>query len=548
MKKWLIIIGFLSGLFISTSAQRLNYDKYWLNLVDKRGTLYNTDAPQEFLSERAIARRNNANIPVSEEDLPVSVVYLDSIRKTGVKVVGASKWFNSVIIQTTDSLALDKLSKFDFIIGFDTTYTNFSAARNEEFSCEESPSEIEKENFFYGVASRQISLLSGNFLHNFGFRGDGKKIAVLDAGFYKVDEIQAFQPVWRENRIVNYRDFVNPESDFFKQGTHGLAVLSTMAAYLPDTFVGTAPEASYLLLRSEDALSETKVEEAYWVLAAEYADSSGADIITSSLGYYDFPMIDAMDYSYEDLTGDRALVTRAAEKAFSKGMVVVASAGNEGNNFNWMKITPPADGPNVLAVGSIDTAYQVTSFSSRGNTTDGRIKPDVMAVGFRTKIINSLGEPAEGFGTSFAAPQIAGLIACLWQAAPDKTNREIIEAVKKSSNQYSSPDSISGYGVPNFVHALWLLKNVESESDQPGYIVFPNPFTEEFDIQSEFPNLITEKIDIYSSDGKLIYSNSKPWSPEKRLRISSLKKQAPGVYYIVGKTSEGEIVTKLIKQ
>ncbi|MFW5820856.1 MAG: S8 family peptidase, partial [Bacteroidota bacterium] len=397
------------------------------------------------------------------------------------------------------------------------------------------------------VTSSQISILSGNFLHNFGFKGNDVLIAVLDAGFYRVDELNAFSHLWEENRILAYKDFVDPESDFFVQSTHGLGVLSTMAALIPDVFVGTAPEASYLLLRSEEAARENKVEEANWILAAEYADSTGADIITSSLGYYDFPTSDKMNYTKDDLTGDSALVTRAAEKAFSKGIIVVSSAGNEGND-PWGKVTPPADGLNVIAVGAIDTSLNVAGFSSRGNTTDDRIKPDVMAVGFRTRIINPMGDPTYGYGTSFSAPQVAGLFACLKQAVPGKTNKEIVEAVRKSSSQYSSPDSIKGFGIPNFIHALWELKRDDPDKENFGFIAYPNPFTRNFELQTTSSDIKIQQIDIFSPDGKLVYSNNKKWEPGESIRINSLQTHAPGVYYLVAKSTEGEIVTKLIKQ
>ncbi len=547
MKKLLISILILSAFFSPSIAQRLAPEFYWVQLKDKDGTQYTIDSPQDFLSPRTIAKRIRYGIPVTHEDLPVSAAYLDSIRGTGVGIHGTSRWFNSVLIKTKDSLVLGKISTFDFVEDFNTEYSNFTPSIQEGITREKESVYEGSKSSFYGVASSQMRLLSGNFLHSFGYRGEGMLIAVLDAGFYKMDEINAFRDLWEENRILAYKDFVDPSSVFFEQSTHGLAVTSTMAAFIPDTFVGSAPGASYLLLRSEEAARENKIEEANWILAAEYADSSGADVITSSLGYYDFPTSEKMNYSYADLTGNRALVTRAAEKAFSKGMVVVASAGNEGND-PWGKITPPSDGPNVLAVGSVDTASNITSFSSRGNTADGRIKPDVMAVGFRTKIINPLGEPSEGYGTSFAAPQIAGLIACLWQAVPEKTNKEIIEAVRKSSSQYSNPDSIMGYGIPDFLHALWHLKKDSTDSPAYGLIAYPNPSSGSFELHPTSMEIEIKQIDIFSSDGKLVHSYKRNWNPGDVISINSLKNNGPGIYYLKAHSTEGEIVTKLIRQ
>ncbi|MFW5820106.1 MAG: S8 family peptidase [Bacteroidota bacterium] len=548
-KKILLLTAYFLAFFGPSFSQRLAPEKYWVQLMDKKGTKYSINIPNEFLSERSILRREKFDIKITEEDLPVSAAYIDSILSTGVKIHGTTKWFNAIIIETTDSVALEKISKFHFVKDFNTNYSNFSSVSREEGHFHDSPNFDKKyhESYFYGAASSQISILGGTFLHNFGYKGEDILIAVFDAGFNKVDELKAFSHLWEENRIKSYRDFVNPSSNIFEESTHGLAVLSTLAAYIPDTFVGTAPKASYMLLRSEEAARENKAEEAYWILAAEYADSLGADIITSSLGYNDFPTSDKMNYNFDDLNGDSALVTRAAEKAFEKGMVIVSSAGNEGNNDSG-RITPPADGPNVLAVGSIDTAYNITSYSSRGNTYDGRIKPDVMAVGFRTKIINSIGNPSEAYGTSFAAPQVAGLIACLMQATSDKTHHEIIQAVRKSSSQYQNPDSISGYGIPNFIHALWELKKDSGENQHHGFIAHPNPFTAIVELQTTSPDIGIQQIDIFSSEGKLIHSNNRIWQPGEKIMISELQKYSPGVYYLVAHSTEGEIVTKLIKQ
>jgi subtilisin family serine protease len=545
MKKTFLIA---SGIFFFLSAgwsQRLAPEFYWIQLKDKKETEYSLDDPASFLSSRAIERRLKQDIAITELDLPVSESYIDSIRSTGVTIHGSSKWFNSVIVKTADSLALDKIASFSFVEDFRVSYDNFTPLRAE--STAKSMSTAYEGAEYYGETSPQMSILAGNFLHNFGYRGNNMLIAVLDAGFFKVDELEAFENMWEENRVVAYRDFVDPASSFFDQSTHGLAVMSTLAAYLPDTFVGTAPKASYLMLRSEEASRENKIEEANWILAAEFADSIGADIITSSLGYYDFPTSDKMNYTHDDLTGDSALITRAAEIAFSRGMVIVSSAGNEGTG-EWFKITPPADGPNVLAVGSIDTAKNVTSFSSRGNTADGRIKPDVMAVGFRTRIINALGIPADGYGTSFAAPQVSGLIACLWQAAPEKTNKEIIEAVRRSSSQYMNPDSVMGYGIPNFIHALWeLKKDDEVSSDLTGFIAYPNPSSGVFELQTTRPELSIKQIDIFSSGGKLVHSSTRTWKAGETITINSLKTEGPGIYFLIAQSTGGEIVTKLIK-
>lgn len=536
-------------------SQRLSFDTYWVNLSDKKGSLYSVSRPEEFLSPRALERRTNSGIPILEEDLPVSQEYYDSISSLGIEILGSTKWFNALIIRSTDSLKLSQIPNFSFVRNFSTAYSSFSFAEMETFSdssARRPPASTKTVNggksLHYGGAGKQISLLGGNLLHDYGYKGSGRIIAVLDGGFYKTNQIDAFRHLYDKKRILLTRDFVEPESEFYTHSTHGMHVLSTMAAFVPGVFVGTAPEASYMLFRSEETKSENKIEEAWWVLAAELADSAGADIITTSLGYYDFPGLEDMNYTLDELNGKNALVSRAAEKAFEKGMIVIASAGNEGTNNNWEKITPPADGLNVLAVGSIDTAKNATSYSSRGYTSDGRIKPDVMAVGFQTQIVNSQGVVSNGYGTSYAAPQIAGLTACLWQANPEKTNAEIISAIRESGNQFANPDSISGYGIPDFMLAHNILRNSDISEHPVLLTVYPNPFHSGFEIRNNYRSVALETIRIYDSAGKLVYRYPYKILPGQSLSIQHMETCPVGVFYISAKSGGKEIVRKIIKQ
>ncbi len=251
-----------------------------------------------------------------------------------------------------------------------------------------------------------------------------------------------------------------------------------------------------------------------------------------------------MDYRWSDLDGRSALVTRAAELAFSKGMIVVSSAGNEGDK-EWTKITPPADGPNVLAVGSIDSAMRVSGFSSKGYTEDGRIKPDIMAVGYQTNIIRNDGKPGLGYGTSYAAPQVAGLAACLWQAMPEKTNLEIIESIRQSSNQSEFPDSISGYGIPNFMVALWLLNKLEEKMPDQKINVYPNPFEDQINLLA--PGAVTQ-VNIYSLNGTLIHSSNRNWAKDETIIITPGEEISPGIYFLVIRTENNQFVSKLVRK
>lgn len=545
MGKHLIIAVFILLAGLELSSQKLAEGKFWVQLTDKNHNEYNVNHPSAFLSQRSIERRQKQNIEITDEDLPVSNLYLDSLKMAGFTILGTSKWFNAAIVESYDSIKVSMLGDFSFVTGFSPVSQNFASGMMHH-SHDGSIRDLEIiERLDYGEAGKQINILGGNTLHSLGYTGKNKLIAVLDAGFYGVDKLEAFERMRSSEQLLLYRDFVDPDSDFFSQSTHGLGVLSTIAGWIPGEFVGTAPDASFAIIRTEEASAENKIEEANWIMGAELADSLGADIITSSLGYSIF-QDSLMNYSLQDIDGQRALVTRAAEKAFERGMVVVASAGNEGNDA-WQKVTPPADGANVLSVGSIDTALNLSTYSSLGPTFDGRIKPDVVAVGYRTRIINRTGEISFGYGTSFAAPQIAGMVACLWQALPGKTNSEILQSVRSSAHLYASPDTLYGYGIPNFMLALWELDSDRASELNDKINIYPNPFQEQFEIYNPENEEGIESVKIFRPDGTLIF-RSEFGNVRGAIHISELASMPPGIYLVQTKTSSREFVSKLIKQ
>jgi len=532
-------------LFISMSAfpQRMSPEHFWLTLRDKDNNSYTLDSPDDFLSSRSILRRQKANIPIILQDLPVSDFYIDSLKSLGLNVVGISKWFNAVLVESSDSLLIDSLNYLDFVSKSSILYENFSTGL------------LESENHAFDFANRtltegeyansysQLKIIGGLDLHKLGFKGEGIQIAVLDAGFYRVDSFDYFKNLWENNQIIATKDFVNPSSSIFNESSHGMSVLGTMSVNSPFQYIGSSPEASYILLRSEDVSRETKVEEAYWVFAAEYADSIGADIITSSLGYHAFNFPE-MNYDYSDLIEENALVTKAAELAISKGMIVINSAGNEGNS-SWGKITTPSDGKNVLSVGAIDTSGIVAAFSSRGFEGSETVKPDVLAVGTQTSIITSIGTIGIGYGTSFSAPQIAGFTACLWQANPEKTNLEIIDAIRKSSSRYANPDIVHGYGIPNFMLALWILNGLNENEVESKIQIYPNPFLKDFYIKAIKPII---SIEIFTISGKQIYSNQSGWESGEIVRIENCGINDAGLYLVKIRNQSEIVVKKIIKQ
>ena len=428
--------------------------KYRVSLKDKVGTTYSIDKPEEFLSERAIERRNRQQLPIDETDLPVSGKYVDELKATGVRLVTTSKWNNTVVLEVSDTLLMDEISKKSFVTGVKKVWVSPDSIppRNMKRK-KEVKNKVEKTDCHYGNALRQIEIHGGDSLHNAGFAGKGMHVAVIDAGFYNADEIKFF----RKMDLLGTRDFVNPNSDIYAENAHGLMVLSCMAANLPKVFVGTAPEASYWLLRSEDNDSEQPIEEDYWAAAIEFADSVGVDVVNTSLGYYEFDE-GFPAYRYRDLDGHYSLMSHSASLAADKGIVVVCSAGNSGDD-PWKKVTPPGDSENVLTVGAINKNLVNARFSSIGNSADGRIKPDVMAVGVNSVVTGTDGSVSKGNGTSFASPIMCGIVTCFWQACPWLTAKEVIEAVRQVGDRVDYPDNIYGYGVPN----LWKAYQKELE-------------------------------------------------------------------------------------
>jgi subtilisin family serine protease len=306
-------------------------------------------------------------------------------------------------------------------------------------------------NEIYGTAADQIYNLKGDQLHKAGFLGKGMVIAIIDGGFKNADRIPELQKI----NILGWHDFVKPDDpQLFSETDHGTKVLSIMGTYHPHLFIGTAPKASYWLLRSEDQETEQEVEEDYWTMAAEFADSVGCDVINSSLGYneYDHKW---MSYQQWQLDGNTAFISCSAAMLAQKGIVLCNSAGNSGMG-PWKKIGVPADADHILTIGAISDieTQRIAAFSSVGPTQDGRVKPDVVAIGAPARVISGRGMITSSMGTSFSSPVVCGLVACLWQAMHDKTALEIMDIIRRTGNNYQHPDNIYGYGVPNFWQAF----------------------------------------------------------------------------------------------
>jgi len=446
------LISLLAIALLATGASaQQDTLKYRISLKDKAATEYSLKRPEKFLSEKAIERRKKQNLPIDSTDLPVCRKYIDEIRKQGVKIVVTGKWDNFVTVSCNDTTLIDRIAALPFVLSTEKVWISPGAGKpsmaTERDSVLNQPT-IHSDSI-YGRAITQIQMSNGDKLHEAGFKGQGMTIAVIDAGFHNVDKITAMQNI----RILGTKDFVNQQADIFAESSHGMSVLSCIGMNRPDIMTGTAPEASFWLLRSEDEYSEHLVEQDYWSAAVEFADSVGVDVINTSLGYYSFDD-KSKNYKYRDLDGRHALMSRQASHIADKGMILVCSAGNSGAG-SWKKITPPGDADNVLTVGAIDKRAVLATFSSVGNTADHRVKPDVVAVGVGSDVIRTDGNQGRANGTSFSSPIMCGMVTCLWQACPTLTAKEVIELVRRSGDRAGFPDNIYGYGVPD----MWKAYN-----------------------------------------------------------------------------------------
>lgn len=536
--------------------------KYWVQFANKGSNPFSISSPSAYLSTRALARRTAHGIPIDSLDLPVTPSYIAGVAAIpGISVHSVSKWLNGVVIFTNTPASLITVASLPYVVSVgniglrlsDTTHNKFL---DESFSVLDVNIQrsvgVNSSTLDYGPSLNQIDMLGGVCLHNAGFRGQGMQIAVIDAGFYNANLLPIFDTLYLNNRILGTWDFVMNEASVYEDNQHGSMVLSTMGGNLPGQLVGTAPDASYWLLRSEDAPTENLVEEYYWSCAAEYADSVGADVINSSLGYnlYDDP---SNNHTYADMDGNTTPCSRAVNIAARKGIAVVVSAGNSGQS-PWFYIGCPADADSALTVAATDAGGIVTGFSSRGSLTlFGHQKPDVGAQGQSAVIADPSGVGTiTGNGTSFSSPITCGLVACLMQAHPTFTNMQILDIIKQSASQYASPDSLLGYGIPDFCAAnLYLSGNPLNlgNADQL-YGLLPNPFYD--NLNFSFYSLTNQNINVILFDvqgrqlmNKMVFAIG---DAENHFSFSELNSLSTGIYFLRVNTESGNyFVQKVVK-
>lgn len=523
--------------------------KYWIVFTDKNGSPYSISNPSAFLSQRAIYRRTKYGIPVQYNDLPPNPNYIDSVIAKGAILFNRSGWFNAISVAFNDTNNITKVRALPFV-----QTTRFVTIAKPPKNHKQKPAYDKKplnplaDTTNYGQGYAQAHLIGVDCLNNAGYRGKGKHIAVIDTRFGNYNTLAAFDSMRTRNQVLGTWDFVWEKSivsDDSIGDYHGELVLSCMAANTPGTLVGDAVDADYYLLRTEDIYSEEMIEDDNWASAAEYADSAGADIITTSLGYntLDDPK---NSYTYAEMNGRTAVASIAATIAAEKGMVVCAAAGNDGND-SWHYISTPADADSILTVGAVNSGGQYASFSSTGPTSDGRLKPNVAAMGSPAAEANPYGGVTNESGTSFATPIIAGAVASLWQADSMATNMQIINAIEQSATQYSHPDSLLGYGIPNFCQALNILTGI-TENKPVSMLVktFPNPFTNT--ITLAFYSSFTQnlKINLYNTLGQVVYQKTTKTAlgGNTVITLNGLQGLSSGIYLITITDEKGIVYTQ----
>jgi subtilisin family serine protease len=510
----------------------------WVYFNGKPQSGFYLDNPGQMLSQRSLDRRAAQGIAIDFQDVPIHQPYVDAAEAAeGISVMAKSKWLNAIHVRGSVE-AINSLTSLAFVQSIDFADDSLDA---QQRSAQQppSPTALPAADFPYGASANQIQMLNGHLLHQQNYTGAGKIIAVMDAGFPGVDVAQPFQRLRDDGHILGGYNFVDRNTEIYTRGSHGTMVLSTMGGFVPEQLVGTAPDASYYLFITEDVSSENPVEESYWVEAAEMADSLGVDVINTSLGYftYDNP---AYSYSYEDMDGVTAFASRGANVAFSRGMMVVVSAGNSGNSSN-PHISVPSDATYALAIGAVTPEGEYASFSSIGPSADGRVKPDVSAQGVAAVVSNTAGEIVTASGTSFAGPIMAGMVASFWQAVPEFTNAEIVQFVRESAHLFETPDVFMGYGIPNFAlaleNALAISENTSSE-----IIIHPNPVHDILSVKLP-PSVNSAEITIYDAAGKNVL-NSNVTGSQSSIDTEQL---ASGIYLYRITSKQKTVTGKLLK-
>ena len=547
MKKIIIFLLLFSS-FVGFSQEDA-----WVYFKDKPNSANDLANPLTILSQRALERRTAQGIALDLKDVPIFQTYITEVtNSSGITVKAKSKWLNCLHVR--GSIAdINALKLVPSVLRVDFADKTLNSSTNKtKAKLKFKPINKTKETavtFNYGTSSNQIQMLNGHLLHQLDYTGFGKIIAVLDSGFPGVDTALPFQRLRNNSQILGGYDYVNKSSNYYSGNNHGTYVLSSMGGYVDGQLVGTAPDAKYYLFITEDANSavpynENPVEESNWVEAAEEADRVGVDIISTSLGYFGY---DNPNYShtYSDMTGNLAFASQGANIAFDKGIIVVASAGNEGQQTE-PHVGIPAEAKNVIAVGAVQANETYALFSSIGPSYDGRVKPDVMAQGQTVVLSDPAGNLVTASGTSFSCPITSGMVACLWQALPGKNAQQIKQLILQSSDNFAEPAAKSrpqfGYGIPDFNLALANGLSV-TDFSKTDFVIYPNPTYDS--ITFALPNDSDIKIiAIYTILGQKVLEKNIS-TPSPTISLESLNS---GLYFYKIESNGFSKSGKIIKQ
>jgi len=541
------------------------YYKYWIQFTDKNKSPYSISNPSAYLSARAIYRRVKYGIPIQYNDLPPNPAYIDSVVSKGVKLLNRSRWFNAISIDAVSAsdtaAAMAKIRALPFVKSSKfVTVVSPNQNKNDFIETINMRSPMQRDDIdsaaFDSASNNQRHMIGVDCLNNMGFRGKGKRIAQIDSRFGIANKLPAMDSLYNRSGVLGTWDFVwedpNVYDDTNNADDHGQMVLSCMAGNLPGQFLGDAVDADFYLLRTEDAKTEYQIEDDNWTSGAEYADSAGADVITSSLGYTTFDDPNT-NYTYADMNGKVAVASRAATIAVEKGMVVCVAAGNLGSS-PWRYISSPGDADSILTVGAVDAFGNYVGFSSTGPTSDGRIKPDVGAQGENTALASPGGGVTYGSGTSFATPLIAGAAACLWQTDSNANCVQIMQAIRESANQYTQPDSLLGYGIPDFCLAKTILTALTGITKNKVVTnlnkVYPDPFTDNITVSFFSSTVQNVNVRMFNTLGQIV--NQKEWKVagggNTLISLGGLQNLPAGVYIVVLTDENGSVFTsKVVK-
>lgn len=532
-------IGLLMLFIAAAVCAEAQVNRYMVFFKNKTSTPHTISNPQTFLSQRAIDRRIKQGITISDQDLPVNPTYIQGVKNTGAQVFFKTRWMNGVLMQCDQEL-VDDVSALSYVDHVELVAPNARLGNGRR-----KVSVKAKSSNVSDATQVQLEQLNIDDMHQQGIHGEGMIVGIFDAGFLGVDEGVPFQSVVTESRInlTVSQDFVGNSDDVFQYDDHGTEVFSVIAAYQNGVFTGGAYKARYQLYVTEDAATEYRIEEYNWLFAAERADSAGVDVVNSSLGYNTFDD-DGMNYPKSALDGKTAVVTKAAQWLADRGVLIVCSAGNEGNN-GWQLITAPADAVDVLAVASVDPNGTRAGSSSKGPSADNRIKPDVAAMGVSTSVILPNGSVGTASGTSLASPLIASFATGVWQKYPELTNKEVMTLIRRSGSLANAPNNLLGHGIPDFNKIETYLESLEENP----FDVYPNPFLNSVVIKPFSPGLVSNCVAILTTaDGKKIFETKLAFTREQPSKLAKLPDLTSGVYILRLQWEGGIQTIKLVKQ